>query len=241
MYKFTRLLSILFLFFNLSSVQAASVYTSQADYLSALSSVVTTTYDFDSISAGTVIGNNTSITSDGVDATFNYNIIDGGIAYTMQVQDQFDATSGENYLGLTAGGSNASFVGGDEFTINFSETIYAAGLYLLSGSTILADDFTLSTNSGQSVNNIATADAMLADGSMAYYIGLIENDTNLGFNSITLSSAAFGFSFDVDDITISSLTPFPTVNAVPLPAAAWLFGSGILFLIGFGRARSGKG
>lgn len=227
-----KFLSVFLLFFSLSSVQAISYYTSEASYLSDLSPFITTTNDFDSMADGDLINSGDTING----ATFSYDISFNGDALLVEVDDQFSATSGDNYLGLNLNGATTTFLGGDQLTISFSETIYAAGMYLLSGSNILQNDFTLSTSSGQSVSNSATADQILLDGSEAYFIGLI--DDALGFNSITLSTADFGFSFNIDDITTSSLTPLPTVSAVPVPAAAWLFGSGILFLMGLTRSRA---
>jgi len=232
MSKLQKFLSVFLLFFSLSTVQAISYYTSEASYLGDLSPYITTTYDFDSMADGDLINSGDTING----ATFTYDISFMGDALTIEVDDQFDATSGDNYLGLNLNGSTTTFIGGDQITVSFSETIYAAGMYLLSGSNIFDNDFTLTTNSGQSVSNSATADQTLSDGSDAYFIGLIDN--TLGFNSITLSSADLGFNFNIDDITTSSLTPLPTVSAVPVPAAAWLFGSSLLFLVGFNRSRT---
>jgi len=197
---------------------ATTTYFSQADFLSALGAAPTITHNFDAETAGTTIFDGGTL--DG--ATYNYSL-SGNPTPSILIDNHFDTTSGSNYLGTTDG--SGAFVGGDAFTITFDQTMHAIGLYVISADLIYADDFTITTSSGQSVSNIATSDVMLTDGD-AFYIGLIEDDFSLGFNSITLSSQDFGFLFNVDDISVSQ---------VPLPAAAWLFASGLLGLAGIGR------
>lgn len=210
--------------FFITPANAASIsYYSQADYLSALGASGITTYNFDALAAGTVIASGDTLNG----ATFSYSLGPPGNP-SILVDNSFDTTSGNNYLGTNDG--SGAFVGGDAFTITFDQTMRSIGLYVISADEILDNDFTITTNSGQSVSNIAAADISLSDG-YAYFLGLIEGDPNLGFDSITLSSADFGFLFNVDDITVSS---------VPLPAAAWLFGSGFLGLVGMSRRTTRK-
>ncbi len=206
-----------------SAYAVTTFYDSQAGYLSALGGAAITTYDFDALTAGTLIASGDTLNG----ATFSYSLSGPGTP-SILVDNFFDTTSPNNYLGTDDG--SGSFVSGDGFTITFDQTMRSIGLYVISADLIFADDFTITTNSGQSVGNSATPDATLADGD-AYFIGLIEDDFNLGFNSITLSSQDFGFLFNVDDITVS---------AVPLPAAVWLFASGVLGLAGFSRRTNRK-
>ena len=202
--------------FYISSANAVTTfYDSQASYLSALGAAAITTYDFDALTAGSLIASGDTLNG----ATFSYSLSGPGTP-SILVDNSFDTTSPSNYLGTDDG--SGAFGSGDGFTITFDQTMRSVGLYVISDALILANDFTITTNSGQSVNNSAAVDVMLSDGD-AYYIGLIEDDFSLGFDSITLSSQDFGFLFNVDDITVS---------AVPLPAAAWLFGSGLLGLLG---------
>ena len=219
MFKLFRYLSFLFLYFSISSIHATTYYNNQADYLSALGAASTTTHNFDALSQGDTIASGDTLNG----ATFNYDL--GGLS--IMVDDYFDTTSPYNYLGTNDG--SGAFYSGDEFSITFDQTMFAAGLYVITGDPLFDNDLTLSTNSGQSVSNTEVDYQTLADGSLAYYIALVEDDPNLGFNSITLSSASYNFLFNVDDITVAN------VSAVPLPAAAWLFGSGLLFLAGFNR------
>jgi hypothetical protein len=223
MYKLSHCLSALFLLFGITSTHAATTYYhSQADYLTALGASSTITYNFDASAAGTIIASGDTLNG----ATFSYALLPallGDPDPSIMIDTGFDTTSLNNYL-ATDDGSGA-FIGGDEFTITFDQTMRAVGLYVISADLIFSDDFSITTSSGQNVSNTATIDVVLADGD-AYYLGLIEDDFNQGFDSITLSSLDANFQFNVDDITVS---------AVPLPTAVWLMGSGLLCLAGIAR------
>ena len=212
MIKFNSLMAASVCTLSISSVNAASTsYFSQAGFLAALGSADSVTHNFDSMAAGSIIADGDTING----ATFNYNLAGNP---SIVVYDDYATTSANNYLG-TSDGSGA-FVSGDSFTINFDQTMQAIGLYVISADLIFANDFILTTNSGHSVRNTSTVDVSLVDGD-AYFISFIEDDFSLGFDSITLNSFDAGFLFNVDDITVS---------AVPLPAAIWLMGSGLVFL-----------
>jgi hypothetical protein len=210
-------------FFISSANAATTFYDSQANYLSALGGAAITTYDFDALTTGTLIADGATLNG----ATFSYSLSGPGNP-SILVDDVFGTTSPDNYLGTDDG--SGAFVSGDGFTITFDQTMRSVGLYVISADLILANDFTITTNGGQNVSNTATPDINVGDGD-AYFIGLIEDDYSLGFDSITLSSADFGFLFNVDDITVSP---------VPLPAAVWLFGGGLLGLVGIGRRTTRK-
>jgi hypothetical protein len=202
---------------------ATTTYSSQANFLSALGLAPTITQDFDSETAGTIIANGGILDA----ATYSYSLLGPGTPDIL-IDNFYDTTSGDNYLGTTDG--SGAFRGGDTFTVTFDQTLRAVGLYVISADLILANDFTLATNGGQSASNSATADVSLLDGD-AYFIGLIEDDFSLGFDSITFSSTEEEYLFNVDDITIAP---------VPLPAAAWLFGGGLLGLVGISRRSARK-
>jgi len=197
---------------------AFTTYSSQASFLSALGAAPTITHDYDSQVAGSLIGDGDTLNG----ATYSYTLSRAGNP-SIQIDNFFDTTSASNYLGTNDG--SGAFVGGDAFTITFDQAMHAIGLYVISADFILANDFTITTSSGQTANNIATSDVMLSDGD-AYFIGLTEDDFSLGFNSIMLSSFEAEYLFNVDDITVAP---------VPLPAAVWLFGSGLLGLVGISR------
>jgi len=226
--KLARYLPSLFLLFSMSQAHAAfTTYHSQADYFSALGGADMSTYDFDALAVGTIIASGDTLNG----ATFSYTLLPalpGDPDPSIMVDTGFGTTSPNNYLGTDDG--SGAFVGGDEFTITFDQTIHAVGLYVISADLIFANDFTITTSSGQNVSNTVGFDVVLADGN-AFYLGLIEDDFSQGFDSITLSSADFGFLFNVDDITVSP---------VPLPAAMWLMGSGLLCLFGVSRRKINK-
>ena len=222
MFRLTRRLSASLLVLSFSSVHAATTsYYSQADFLSALGSAPVITHNFDSLTQGDIIADGDTL--DG--ATFSYSLSGGAM---IMVDDFFATTSNFNYLGTDDG--SGAFVSGDGFTINFDQSMRAIGLYVISDVEFFEiADFNITTSNGQSVDNIDTAGLLLSDGvSFAHYLGLVEDDFTQGFNSITLSSQDFGFLFNVDDITVAP---------VPLPAAVWLFGSGLLCLTGFSRRK----
>jgi hypothetical protein len=114
-----------------------------------------------------------------------------------------------NYLGLNNGGGAFQTDTSDGFTVSFDHAVSAVGMYILAG-TAAAGDFTLSTSEG-AVQNSDVADQSFADGSHAYYLGLVQAGAGAGFNSFTLSSngqTAGFYAFNVDDIS-SAVSPVP--------------------------------
>ena len=214
-------LSAILLCCTMATAQAATTsYSSQAAFLAALSGPVTT-YNFDSSTAGTTINQGDTING----ATFTYSLGAPGNPKIL-IDNSFATTSVANYLGTDDG--SGAFLSGDEITITFDETMYAIGMYVISDALIFDNDFTITTSNGQSASNIAAFDVTLSDGD-AYFIGLIEDDLSQGFDSITLSSVQAEYLFNVDDISVAP---------VPVPAAVWLFGSGLLCLVGFSRKKT---
>lgn len=225
MKKMTSLLSASLLILGLSSANAAvTSYSSQTDFLTDLGAANLTTYDFDSMTSGDIISSGSTI--DGATFTYNLPSLPGNPNPEIMVDDYWDTTSPDNYLGTDDG--SGAFVGGDSFTISFDQTIHAIGMYLISADEILDGDFTITTDMGQSVSNFGLFDLQLSDGD-AYYLGLIEDDFSLGFTSITLTSYQDDYLFNVDDITVS---------AVPEPSTLLLFGVGLLGVIGMSRRKA---
>ena len=204
----------------LSANAAIVTYTDEASFLAALSGPAST-LGFDSTAVGTLIPSGNSLGG----VTFTYNI--SGL--DMKVVNDFDTTSPSNYLGLDDAGNFDLFIAGDEFSMSFANPVNAVGLYIVSGDPLFAGDVSLDTNEGNAINS-ATVDVTLGDGGLAYYIGLI-SDTTFTSAGITFDAAAVEtFLYSVDDITTS-------VSAVPVPAAIWLFGSGVLGLLGLSQRR----
>lgn len=139
----------------------------------------------------------------------------------MAVVSDFETTSGANYLGLDDPGNSNLFIAGDTFSLAFDSPVNAVGMYFVSGDPLFANDIELVTSAGSAFNG-DIVDVTFGDGGLAYYIGLI-SDQSFSSTSIAFNPLAEGaFLYSVDDITTA---------VVPLPAALWLFGSGFLGLL----------
>lgn len=219
--KLYRLVSIGVALTLSTSVNAAVLsFTDETSFLASVSGA-TSTLDFESQSTGSQINSGDSLNG----ITFDYSI--GPPPIDMMVTNDFMTTSGSNYLGLDDAGNYNLFLAGDNFTMTFDAPQYALGMYLVSGDALFSGDFSISTSEG-SVFNSDVVDIALGDGGFAYYLGLT-SDT--AFSSATLQFDALAegaFLYSVDDITYAS--------AVPVPAAVWLFGSGLIVM--FGRLRN---
>jgi hypothetical protein len=62
-------------------------------------------------------------------------------------------------------------------------------------------------------------------------------DTIGGSPMVAGPFGGFNANFDIQSMTVTSITPDP-VAAVPVPAAAWLLGSGLLGLVGVARRKA---
>lgn len=195
-----------------------TTYTDQLSFLGALPGA-THTVTFDAQSAGISLPSGTNIGG----MTLNYSISGGPppSALDAMVTNDFLTTSGANYLGLNDPGNYNLFIAGDEFSLAFDQAVSAVGMYFVSGDPLFANDISIVTSSGTAFNGDAV-DIAFPDGGLAYYVGLV-SDTLFASASVQFNSAAVGtFLYSVDDITTST---------VPIPAAGWLFGSGLVALI----------
>ena len=225
------ILTFLIIIFSGAPLNAAFVsYSSQADFfadISALGLATPQTLNFDSMAAGTTIPGGGTV--EGV--TFTY-ALDG---YDILVDSGFSTTSGSNYIGVDDG--SGAFLFGDKFTMTFDQPVHAVGLYVIAEpDAALAGDFVLIAGAGSGfVSNAGVPAQFLTDGD-AYFLGLIQNDTNPGFSKATLSPtfvpdpAEEWFAFTVDDITTAP---------IPLPPTVLLILSGVVILAGL-RRRSKK-
>ncbi len=190
---------------------APIIYTDQAAFMASLPGSAST-LDFDSLAANTIIEDGSSV--DGI--TFNY---DYGTVQ-MQVGNVFDTTSPRNSLGTD---DLDVFQDGDNFSLSFAP-VNAIGMFFIIADEIFDNDITLTAGGISAGLSAASAGADLGDGGIPYFLGIIDDMNTFTTADIATIGGGF-FLYTIDDIT----------TAVPLPAALWLFGFGLMALVTFGR------
>jgi hypothetical protein len=188
------------------ALAAVTAYTSKAAFDAATAGLAeVAALDFDDVAAGTTIPSGSALGG----VTFEY-AIEGGAQ--LVVIDAFDANSGLNSLGLTG---DLTFLAGDAFSIGFAPA-RAIALFVI-GEDTLPGDVELQTSAGVVQNG--TVEAILADGSSLYFLGLVESDPQLAFTSATLESFIVedvgDFVWNVDDLR---LAPEPAAGLAALAA-----------------------
>ena len=182
----------------LSVICAGAVLTSSAAY-------AVTTIDFDSLSAGEIV-----TVLEGV--TFSSNT-----GLDLVVSDQFDTTSGANYLGVDDGGFEVLFPG-DIVTLDFATPVTSLTVHFISSPLTPGSAFEISTLVGSAASG-ATPDIILGDGGEVFPVNFTSVEA---FASAELLSPGAGlYSYNIDDISFT---------VVPLPTAMWLFASGLMVL-----------
>jgi hypothetical protein len=200
------------------SAQASVVttYNDASTFNTDIIGLDTTVCDFESISAGDVVGDGDSLCG----MTFDYDL--AGLDLT--VNNEFDTTSGTNYLGVDGG----DFWLGDSFDLTFDENINAFGISIITSlADIFADDITIEISDGFTTNTLAVQET-LTDGGSVLFLGIHDID---GFNSVSFSTftgCTGCVLFGIDDITYASAT------TVPEPSSSALFALGLL-TFGIGR------
>jgi hypothetical protein len=206
--------------------QAALItFTDRALFEAALPAPFTT-LTFDSLAAGTLIGEGETV--EGI--AFDYDLFTS-FGISMQVLDDFDTTSAPNYLGTDDGGV---FQDGDGFGLSFAPS-FGIGLTLISADNLFDDDLVLAA-AGASVGlNASAVQQTLPDGSSAFFLGIIDDTNPFGSASLTADGGPGGpfFLYNVDDIT----TAPAAANVVPEPASLLLLGMGTVGLMAAGAPR----
>jgi hypothetical protein len=197
-------------------------FTDRASFdaeLSNLSSPDIRVLDFENSSVNDLIPSGSTL--EGI--TFTYLISDGqGGFIDMKVADQFDTTSGSNYLGLDDPGNFNQFIAGDAFNLNLGGGFNALGLYFITSDPLFAGDILLRTALGTAVNS-SVEESILGDGGFLYFIGLVSPDLSFGLAEIRFDPAAVGtFLYNVDDIVTAK---------VPAPATLMLLFVGLFSVL----------
>lgn len=164
------------------------VFTDKAQFENAIAGLTQGGEDFERVTSGTEYISGASIGG----ISFSYSISEN-----LVVVDEWEATSGDNYLGVAG---DRTFLSGDTLDINFDRPVHAFGLYVMgSPGDIHADDIELA-NADMLVQNAAIPDLNLLDGGEAFFIGFVD-DSFTPHGSVSLvSNAAVGYEFQLDDM-----------------------------------------
>ncbi len=156
-------------------------------------------------------------TDDGITVSFAAPLSGQNVGYYTGLG--IDAEEG---VGIDSGGffSSNALAQGELLRINFSTTVQLAAIRL--GQWQVSESVTFTANNGNSVT---------------------WNTESAAFSSYeTVNLSSLG-NLDYIDFTANTGTTWATINqiqgvsAVPLPAAAWLFGSALMGLMGVARRR----
>jgi hypothetical protein len=187
-------------------------FTDSASFLAALPGSPTTE-TFEGVSAGDPVGTLGNI-------TYSESVPGESLIGT----DFYSATSGSIMLGLD--NFDEAFLDGDVLTLTFASPVQALGFFVVTSDAALASEVLLTTAAGTAPNS-DTEEAILGDGGLAYFVGLV-SDTS--FSSATLEFADDGevnFVYNVDDV----------ITAVPEPGTLALLAAGLLVMSSGNRRR----
>jgi hypothetical protein len=180
-----------------SIAQAApQIYTDQATFIAALPGTYTT-LNFDSATAESVIPSASALGG----VTFGYSL-DGVQLKVSSVSSGYSTTSGAQFLGS----DDAEILqDGDALTLSFA-AVNAIGVHLISNDVLEDNDISLTAGGATaSLLKTATQGAPLGDGSVIYFLGII--DDQVPFYTASLNTAGnTAFLFNVDDI-VTVLAP----------------------------------
>ena len=214
--------------FSLATGNAQAVtttYTDQSAFLTALSGSVNT-LDFESVAAGTTFSSGSALSG----ITFNYNF-GGSLAVTDGNQfgggGPFDTTSGSGFLGTD---NSDLLIDDDDFNLDLIAT-NAIGFSVITAEapniSLFDDDIQLTASGITALLDVDNVQQTLADGSLVFFLGIINDSASFTIASIDTPNSSGAFFYNIDDVV--------TTSAVPVPAAFWLFGSGLVGLISFSK------
>jgi hypothetical protein len=168
--------------------------------------------NFDSLAVGTILGVGAII-----DLTYSAS---GG---SPIVTNSFNTSTSPNGLGSTSFGF---FLDTETATFSFSTPISAFAIDI---NTFASADgaYTASLDIGDTVTSIFE---VFPNSSTGQFIGFV---SNVAFTGVTIASSQ-GFTYTLDTLVYGDAS---SVVHAPVPAAVWLFGSGLLGLIGMARRK----
>ena len=164
------------------------------------------TLDFEGLAAGTLLPSGS--TEGGI--TFTYTID----TLSLKVTDAFDTTSPENSLGLTGG--DEALLDGDAIDLAFDLPVLAVGMFFVTSDPAAVGEIQLITSVGTALGS-GTAEAVLVDGGIVYFLGLVSTSPFASALIDFADDAAVNFAYNVDDI----------ITAVPEPGTLVLLGAGL--------------
>lgn len=228
-------LSVLILLAVGTGPTTAAIYTSSASFFSDLGALGTPsqTLDFEGVSASPTpytIAEGDPLGGITFDDIITFRALSN--LEQLAVDDEYTTTSGTNYLGGGGGPGEVLFYGGDSFEMSFA-TANAIGLFVITAEnptapnqTIFDDDVRLSNGVVTAGIDVSESEQTLSDGSLVYFIGLI--DDQAPFTTATIDTENDFFIFNIDDITVDQ------ANVVPEPASCVVW---FMLLIGCTIAR----
>ena len=187
----------------------------------------TTSYDWATASVFHVGGKN--ITVEGMTATFG----DTNYSTTQYLEIGVYESVGTHGADLEPGTLFGTF---DTSTIYSSNSKFSIDLTAHSSFELQANtDYLLVWNAQHGAPYLGTKrrgtpDRMINDGIAGFFTGEVLYSTSGGNSGSWYSGNQYGFDYASINGTVSAV-PAPTA-VIPVPAAAWLFGSGLLGLIG---------
>lgn len=221
-----RLIAAALICLSFLSVQVYAVpvgFTDEVAFNNALAaaSLVPTTLNFDSITAGTTFTDPSTI------GQFNFSNL-GPSPNTLLIDDQFATTSGSNYLGTPNPAFANQFIAGHTMDLSFPAS-NAISLKILTsdipGISLFTNDIQLNAGGGN-VGIDQTGGTIIPPtaGDREFFLGIIDTTTIFTTASLDYEPAAVGFVvFNIDDMTTAAV---PEPNAAMLLVLVGLFGGG---------------